>query len=142
MFYLLSRSCSGSCTRKHHLERVSKHLKDVCETLGLNKIETPVNVQDLTNIEKLFNVSIKPIQSFKSDIYPIRITKSTASKHIDLLVTTNSKTNHYVWIRDFNKLCYNKTKCKKQKILLQQLYRAFHQRIYSTKTYEGLHRFE
>ena len=74
-----------------------------------------VNVQDLTNIEKLFNVSINLYSHSKSDIYPIRITESTASKHVDLLVTTNSKTNHYVWIRDFNKLCYKKTKCKNKK---------------------------
>ena len=91
----------------NHSERFSEHLKDVCETLGLNNIKTPVNVQDLTNIGKLFNVSINLYIHSKSDIYPIRTTKSTASKHIDLLVTSNSEINHYVWIRDFNKLCYN-----------------------------------
>ena len=122
--YCLGRALDPA-PENSHLERVSKHLKDVCETLGLNKIETPVNVQDLTNIEKLFNVSINLYSHSESDIYPIRITKSTASKHIDLLVTTNSKTNHYVWIKDFNKLCYNKTKCKNKKFFCKHCIEHF-----------------
>ena len=109
----------------NHLERVSKHLKDVCETLGLNNIKTPVNVQDLTNIEKQFNVSINLYSHLKSDIYPIRTTKSTAAKHIDLLVTSNLETNHYVWIRDFNKLCYNITKCKTKKFFCKHCIQHF-----------------
>ena len=40
------------------LERVSSHLKNVCETLGLNDIKTPVNVQDLPKIESQYKVSI------------------------------------------------------------------------------------
>ena len=50
-----------------------------------------------------------------ADIYHICNTKSTAEKHVDLLVTFNSETNHYVWIRDFNKLCYNIIKSKIKK---------------------------
>ena len=38
-------------------------------------------------------------------IYPKHITQSTAAKHIDLLVTKNTETNHYVWFENFNKLC-------------------------------------
>ena len=94
--YCLGRALDPA-PENNHLERVSKHLKDVCETLGLNNIETPVNVNDLTNIEKQFNVSINLYSHLNSDIYPIRTTKSTAAKHIDLLVTSNSETNHYVW---------------------------------------------
>ena len=40
------------------LDRVSKHLKNVCEDLGLNNIKTPVNIQDLPKIETQFNISI------------------------------------------------------------------------------------
>ena len=43
---------------KNNLDRVSTHLKNVCETLGLNNIKTPVNVQDLLKIESQYNVSI------------------------------------------------------------------------------------
>ena len=88
------------------LERVSSHLKNVCEILGLNDIKTPVNVQDLPKIESQYNVSINlfghsesnknPTDSYINpiQIYPINITQSTATKHIDLLVTTMTETIH------------------------------------------------
>ena len=90
---------------KKNLERVSTHLKNVCESLGLNKIKTPVNEQNLPKIESQFNISINLFSHSGADIYPLRLTQSTASKHIDLLVTTNAETKHYVWIKNFNRLC-------------------------------------
>ena len=102
--YCLGRALDPAPEKKN-LERVSTHLKTVCESLGLNKIKTPVNEQDLPNIESQFNISINLFSHSDADIYPIRLTQSTASKHIDLLVTTNAETKHYVWIKNFNRLC-------------------------------------
>ena len=96
--------------RKKNSNCVSKHLRTVCESLGLNNIMTPVNEQELPKIESQFNISINLFSHSNSDIYPIRITQSTAEKHVDLLVTSNSETNHYVWIKNFNKLCFNVNK--------------------------------
>ena len=73
---------------KNNLDCVSKHLKNVCENLGLNDIKTPVNEQDLPKIESQFNISINLFSHSNSDIYTIRITQSTAEKHVDLLVTS------------------------------------------------------
>ena len=119
------------------LERVSSHLKNVCETLGLSNIKTPVNVQDLPNIERQFNVSINlyghseliknPTDSYMKpiQIYPIHITQSTAAKHIDLLVTSNTETNHYVWIKNFNKLCAGVTKNTAKKFFCKHCIQHF-----------------
>ena len=102
--YCLGRALDPTPEKKN-LDRVSKHLRNVCENLGLNDIKTPVNEQDLPKIEGQFNISINLFSHSNSDIYPIRITQSTNEKHVDLLVTSNSETNHYVWIKNFNKLC-------------------------------------
>ena len=107
--YCLGRALDPN-PEKNHLDRVSTHLKNVCETLGLNTIKTPVNIQDLPKIEKQFNVSINIYGHSNSDIHPIHKTYSTATKHIDLLVTSKSETNHYVWIKNFNRLCHNVNK--------------------------------
>ena len=119
------------------LERVSSHLKNVCETLGLSYIKTPVNVQDFPNIERQFNVSINlyghseliknPTDSYMKpiQIYPIHITQSTAAKHIDLLVTSNTETNHYVWIKNFNKLCAGVTKNTAKKFFCKHCIQHF-----------------
>ena len=107
--YCLGRALDPT-PEKTNLERVSTHLKMVCERLGLYNIKTPVNEQDLPKIESQFNISINLFSHSNSDIYPIRITKSSLTKHIDLLITSNAETNHYVWIKNFNKLCSKVTK--------------------------------
>ena len=122
--YCLGRALDPS-PEKSHLEYVSKHLKMVCESLGLDKIKTPVNEQDLPKIESQLNISINLFSHSDSHIYPIRITQSIASKHVDLLVTSNSETNHYVWIKNFNRLCYNVTKHKAKKFFCKYCIQHF-----------------
>ena len=122
--YCLGRALDPS-PEKSHLEYVSKHLKTVCESLGLNKIKTPVNEQDLPKIENQFNISINLFSHSDEHIYPIRITQSVAAKHVDLLVTSNSETNHYVWIKNFNRLCYNVTKHKAKKFFCKYCIQHF-----------------
>ena len=70
--YCLGRALDP-CPEKAHLENVSGHLKTVCESLGLNYIQTPVNVQDIQTIETQFNISINLFSHKNSDIYPIRV---------------------------------------------------------------------
>ena len=122
--YCLGRALDSN-PEKNHLDRVSTHLKNVCETLGLNTIKTPVNIQDLPKVEKQFNVSINIYGHSNSDIYPIHTTYSTAAKHIDLLVTSNSETNHYVWIKNFNRLCYNVNKHARKKYFCKHCIQHF-----------------
>ena len=122
--YCLGRALDPT-PEKNKLERVSKHLKAVCESLGLNNIKIPVSEKDLPNIENQFNISINLFSYSDSDIYPIRLTQSTASKHIDLLITSNSETNHYVWIKNFNRLCYSITKHKTKKFFCKHCIQHF-----------------
>ena len=122
--YCLGRALDPS-PEKNHLDRVSKHLKTVCESLGLNNIKTPVSEKDLPNIESQFKISINLFSHSDEHIYPIRITQSVAAKHVDLLVTSNSETNHYVWIKNFNRLCYNVTKHKAKKFFCKYCIQHF-----------------
>ena len=134
--YCLGRALDPS-PEKNNLDRVSTHLKTVCETLSLNDIKTPVNVQDLLKIESQYNVSINLYGHSESNknstdsyvnpiqIYPVRITQSNAAKHIDLLVTSNTETNHYVWIKNFNKLCAGVTKNKAKKYFCKHCIQHF-----------------
>ena len=122
--YCLGRALDPN-PEKNRLDRVNTHLKNVCETLGLNTIKTPVNLQDLPKIEKQFNVSINIYGHSNSDIYPIHSTYSTSAKHIDLLVTSNSETNHYVWIKNVNRLCYNVNKHARKKYFCKHCIQHF-----------------
>jgi hypothetical protein len=122
--YCLGRALDPS-PEKNHLDRVSKHLKAVCESLGCNNIKTPVSEKDLPNIESQFKISINLFSHSDEHIYPIRITQSVAEKHVDLLVTSNSETNHYVWIKNFNRLCYSVTKNKTKKFFCKHCIQHF-----------------
>ena len=66
--YCLGRALDPT-PEKNNLERVSKHLKAVCGSLGLNNIKTPVNEQDLPKIESQFNISINLFSHSGADIY-------------------------------------------------------------------------
>ena len=124
LIYCLGRALDPTPEKKS-LERVSEHLEAVCESLGLNNIKTPVSEKDSPNIESQLNISINLFSHLDSDIYPIRLTKTVAAKHVKSLVTSNSETNHYVWIKNFNRLCYIVTKHKTKKIFCKHCIQHF-----------------
>ena len=129
LIYCLGRALDPA-PEKQHLQRVSQHLRDVCENLGLNQIKTPVNLSDLPKIESQFNVTINLFGHSDSNdkpihIYPIRTLESTHKKEVDLLVTSNSGTNHYVWIKNFDRLCSNVTKDKAKKFFCKRCLQHF-----------------
>src|SRR6266581_4500141 len=96
---------------KNHLEKVSKHLKNVCIDLGLDKIKMPVPLKNIPKIERDFNVDINLFGFIRGDIYPLSHAKETPGKKmVNLLYTSNEETNHYVLIKDFDKLCCKITK--------------------------------
>ena len=61
---------------KNHLEKVSKHLKNVCIDLGLNSIKMPVSLKDIPKIEQKFNIRINVFGFKGRDIYPLRSKES------------------------------------------------------------------
>ena len=113
MFYLLSRSRSESYTRENEF-RTCQHAFEK----GVRKFR-------FERYQSQFNISINLFSHSNSDIYPIRITKSSAAKHIDLLITSNVETNHYVWIKNFNKLCSKITKHTTKKFFCKHCIQHF-----------------
>ena len=108
--YCLGRALDPN-PEDHNLERVSKHLIKVCDELGLDKIEMPVCIKDVPKIEKMLDISINVFGHKGADIHPLLLTKLTGRKrNVDLLVTSDGTTNHYVLIKNFNKLCSKVTK--------------------------------
>ena len=92
---------------KKNLERVSQHLKRVCKDLKLYEIKMPVALtkENLSKIEQQFNISVN-VYGLHDDngIYPIQLSRKENVKHMDLLYIENEVTNHYVLIKDFDKL--------------------------------------
>src|SRR5262249_52236607 len=58
---------------KNDLQRVSKHLEEVCDKLGLNTIKTQVQIDsDLVKIEDNFNITINVYGHNKFGIFVIQ----------------------------------------------------------------------
>ena len=65
----------------------------------------PVAISDIPKIEQKFNISMNIYGLGKeNDIYPIQTSRKENVKHMDLLYIQNEVTNHYVLIKDFDKL--------------------------------------
>ena len=108
------------------LERVSKHLIMVCVELGLDQIKMSVTLKDISKIEKDFNINIIVFGHEGGDIYPLDKVKEFSGKEtVNLSFTSNGETNHYVWIKDFNKLCSKIIKYEKKKHICINLYTKF-----------------
>src|SRR6266581_2206567 len=108
--YCLGRALDPN-PEKDNLDRVSKHLKNVCIELGLDEIKMPVSLKDIPKIEISFNIDINVFGINGGDIHLLSHVKETpGKKRVNLLFTSNEETNHYVLIKDFDKLCCKITK--------------------------------
>src|SRR3989454_9506520 len=110
-----------------NLERVSKHLKKTCSDLGFDRIKTPVTVKDIPKIEKEYNITINLVGHNDGEIFPITPNKEVVdeNKHIDLLITSREDENHYIWIKDFNKLLYRQAKHHGRKEFCKNCFQCF-----------------
>jgi hypothetical protein len=122
--YCLGRALDPN-PEKCHLELVSKHLKAVCKNLGLEDIKMPVSVKDIPKIETQFKISINIFGLDGTDVFPITRPKAGYDKHVDLLYIEDEKTNHYVLIKDFDKLNCNITKHKEKQHLCRYCMQHF-----------------
>jgi len=116
-------------SEKKNLHKVNSHLIETCEELGFNRIKTPVCIEDIPKIEKEFAITINVfgyecVNKEQGFFYPLHLTKHAVTeenedKHINLLLATKETDQrvikHYVWIKDFNRLCYDQTKHKERK---------------------------
>ena len=58
-------------------------------------------------------------------VYPVYLSSQCFNDGIDLLLISNGFTNHYVYIKDFNRLIFNKTKNKNKKYFCKSCLQCF-----------------
>lgn len=92
-----------------HSERVSKY-RPYENELKFDGIEFPVSKESYKTFEKLNNMSINVFDTeFDAKdktnvIKPLYLTSVEKEKHVNLLLITSDKNNHYVWIKNFSAL--------------------------------------
>ena len=100
-----------------HPTRITKEDTVKSATLNYKGITFPVSIDQITKIEYMNNININ-VLGYKSKkvFYPIRISKTQHELTLNLLLIDDGEgNNHYILIKDINRLLHSVTKNKEKK---------------------------
>ena len=108
--------CNGK-----NLFRITKEDKKISKNLNYGGINFSVSKKDYFKIEVMNKINITVFSYEDKIIYPIYLSDQSFNDVLDLLIINN----HYVLIKDFNRLMFNKTKSKNKKWFCKSCLRCF-----------------
>ena len=73
-----------------------------------------MKVRDHERVEERFNINVN-VFGYRKKIHPLYVSKKSNEQVLNVLLTNNEEKSHYVFIKDFNRLMYSKTKHKDKK---------------------------
>ena len=114
-------------------QRIKKTDKQFIEKLDYSSIEFPVTVKQINKIEKQNNICINLFGYEEKQKFPIYASKEKYQDHMELLLITENKNNHYVLIKDFNKFMFNQTKHEHKKYFCMYCLQCFSREDVLTK---------
>ena len=98
-----------------HHDRIDKNDKILAITLNYSYVKFPVSLKDYCSIEKQNNICINVFSYGNEVVYPIYISSEKFSDTMDLLLVSQENKSHYVYIKGFDRLMFNKSKNKNKK---------------------------
>ena len=108
-----------------HPERILKNDKKIAEELNYDVIEFPVQVKDFNKIEIKNNICINAFGYDNRLAFPIYISDQKFEELIDLLLLIDNDKSHYVYIKDFDRFMFHKTKNKNKKWFCKSCLQCF-----------------
>ena len=106
---------------KKDLQRVTQKDRGIAKTLDYSGVTFPVSIREMDKIEKQNKININAYVYNEDGKYvsPIRNSKEAYEDTLNVLLiereTEKEYKQHYVYIKDFNRLNYNVTKHKSKK---------------------------
>ena len=99
---------------KNNPQRVSNY-KQYENTVDFTGIDFPVSIKDIPKIEKMNNIAINVFGYENKSTFPVFISDTQTENPLNLLLISKDDKRHYIYIKDFNRFMYKKTKhnCKK-----------------------------
>ena len=73
-----------------------------------------LDISDYEKIEDRFQMLLNAF-GYENKVYPLYISKKSYNQTLNLLLMTKKDKSHYVFINDFNRLMFSKTKHKDKK---------------------------
>ena len=97
---------------KKNLQRITKEYREVLKKLNYEGVDFPVPKKDYGKIEVLNKININGFYYENKTIFPVYLSNQCFNDCMDLLLISSNFTSHYVYIKDFNRLMFNKIKHK------------------------------
>ena len=101
---------------KEHPERIKKTDKKIAEKLDYDGIEFPMQEKDFSKIEVKNSICINVFgyeNGFGYEdklVFPIYVSDKKFEDSMDLLFLNDDDKSHYVYIKDFDRFMFHKTK--------------------------------
>ena len=96
-------------------ERIRQTDKELVNDLDYDRIEFPVREKDFSKIETKNNICINVFGHENRLVFPIYISDQKFEDSLDLLLVIDEDKSHYVYIKDFDRFMFHKTKNKNKK---------------------------
>ena len=97
-----------------HPERINKQDRKIAANLNYSGIMFPLDINDYKKIEDRFQMQVN-VFSYENKVYLLYISKTSYDQMLNLLLITEKDKFHYVFIKDFNRLMFSRTKHKGKK---------------------------
>ena len=97
-----------------HPERINKQDREIAANLNYSGIAFPLDINDYEKNEDRFQVQVN-VFGYENKVYPLYISKKSYNQTLNLLLITEKDKSHYVFIKNFNRLMFSKTKHKGKK---------------------------
>ena len=88
-------------------------------------VDFPISKEDYGKIEVLNKIIVNVFCYENKMIYHAYLSNQSFNDCLDLLLISNDFTSHYVYIKDFNRLMFNKTKNKNKKYVYKSRLQCF-----------------
>ena len=123
--------------QKKDPQRIKLSDREFAKGLGFSGITYPVTINQIPQIERQNNININVFGYSEKSIFPIYVSDSganhrskdqTYTDHMELLYIEGGvgEKQHYVYIKDFNRLMYNFTKHKERKHFCMHCLQCFY----------------
>ena len=110
---------------KEHPRRIWEADERLASNLNYDGIEFPVEEKDFNKIEIQNNISINVFGYENKLVFPIYISSKKFRDSMDLLLLIEDNRSHYVYIKDFNRLMFHKTKNENKKWFCKSCLQCF-----------------
>ena len=100
--------------QNRNAERINKQDKKIAASLNYSDIVFPLDINDYEKIEDRFQMQVN-VFGYENKVYPLYISKKSYNQTLNLLLITEKDKSHYVFIKDFNRLMFSRTKHKDKK---------------------------